>query len=117
MLNGSCLCGAVKYELSCTPIRVSHSHCKMCQKQHGAAFATYLTLPLNDRNYLSGEVLLLEYKSSNNVIRKFCSSCGSNIEWFQLSDPHNTAITLSTLDTEFKPSKIDNISRKVPSAG
>lgn len=109
MLKGSCLCGSVKYELRSTPIRTSHCHCKMCQKQHGAAFASYLTLPLNDRKYLSGEELIHEYKSSNNVIRKFCSVCGSNIEWFQQSDPQNTAITLSTLDTEFKPSKINNI--------
>lgn len=81
----------------------------MCQKQHGAAYATYLTLPVKNLRYLSGKEQLSEYKSSKNVIRKFCSICGSNIEWYQLNNSQNTAITLATLDTEFVPEEIDVI--------
>ena len=41
MLRGSCLCGTVRYEIRGPVGRVSHCHCAMCRKAHGAAFATY----------------------------------------------------------------------------
>ncbi|WP_455168458.1 GFA family protein [Alkalimarinus alittae] len=37
MLKGSCLCRQVQYEIKSMPRKVSHCHCRMCQKQHGAA--------------------------------------------------------------------------------
>jgi hypothetical protein len=49
MHKGSCLCGAVAYELISEPKAVTHCHFKMCQKQHGAAFATFDT-PFNPKN-------------------------------------------------------------------
>lgn len=43
--QGSCLCGAVTYQVS-TPLKaITHCHCKKCQKSHGAAFATYASAP------------------------------------------------------------------------
>ena len=37
-LRGSCLCGGVRFEITGPLMRSSHCHCRMCQKQHGAAF-------------------------------------------------------------------------------
>ena len=39
--DGSCLCGAVTWEVSGEPNTAYHCHCKICRKVHGAAFATY----------------------------------------------------------------------------
>ncbi len=58
MYLGSCLCGEVKYRLLSDSKKVTHCHCTMCQKQHGAAFATYASLPKADLVYLSGLSLL-----------------------------------------------------------
>lgn len=41
MLSGSCLCGAVSYEIDAPIESASHCHCSQCRKAHGAAFATY----------------------------------------------------------------------------
>lgn len=81
MHHGSCLCGAVTFRLLSEPKAATNCYCRMCQKQHGAAFATYASVPVGDLEYLSGEELLTSYHSSANVIRKFCAVCGSNIEW------------------------------------
>lgn len=110
MYEGSCLCGQIKYKISSEPQKVSHCHCTMCQKQHGAAFATYASVPKKDLIYLSGSHLLKEYTSSDTVKRKFCGECGSSIEWSGSRQyPHWVSIAISTLDTVYKPDTIIDI--------
>ena len=41
MLHGSCLCGAIRYEIDGPLGAAGHCHCTMCRKAHGAAFGTY----------------------------------------------------------------------------
>lgn len=108
--RGSCLCGTVSYLIQAKPKAVTHCHCRMCQKQHGAAFATYASVPRADFHYLSGEVLLASFASSGTVVRKFCSICGTNIEW-RSSDNFADWIsfTLTTLDTPFVPNTIRQV--------
>src|SRR5438094_273119 len=43
-LTGGCLCGAVRYEIEGKLRHITHCHCGMCRKAHGAAFATYASL-------------------------------------------------------------------------
>lgn len=110
MYKGSCLCGAVTFELSAEPKAVSHCYCKMCQKQHGAAFATYASIPKNKFSYLSGQKNLTIYNSSGNIIRKFCCLCGSNIEWSGSKKyPEWVSIAVATFDTPFSPVAIKEI--------
>ncbi len=107
---GSCLCGAVKYELLSEPKAVTHCHCHMCQKQHGAAFATYASLPKADLRYVSGQEVMVAYNSSGNILRKFCGICGSNIEWSGSKKfPDWASIAVATLDTPFLPKSIKNL--------
>ncbi|WP_229726189.1 GFA family protein [Oxalicibacterium faecigallinarum] len=109
-LQGSCLCGAVTYQISSRPKAVTHCHCTMCQKQHGAAFATYASVPKPDFRYLSGEDRLTSFRSSNRVTRKFCSVCGANIEWHGSSDyPDWVSFTLATLDMPFTSYKAKHV--------
>jgi len=82
----------------------------MCQKQHGAAFATYASVPIDDLLYIKGAHFLVSYNSSNNIMRKFCSKCGSSLEWSG-SEKYSewVSIALSTLDSEYKPKNIIDI--------
>lgn len=110
MYKGSCLCGAVCYELRSEPKAVAHCHCTMCQKQHGAAFATYASIPKSDVEYVSGQELLASYNSSGSIVRKFCRVCGSSIEWSGSEKyPDWISITVATLDTPFYPKSINEI--------
>ncbi len=110
MYEGSCLCSKVKYKMLSEPTKVSHCHCTMCQKQHGAAFATYASVPKNELVYTSGLECLAEYCSSSTIKRKFCKVCGSSIEWSGSSEyPDWASIAIATLDTPYKPKKIVEI--------
>lgn len=77
MYTGSCLCGAVRYEVAGPFDLMAHCHCSMCRKHHGAMFATFLTAPLAGFRWLAGEELVANYHSSENGHRPFCGRCGS----------------------------------------
>lgn len=107
MHKGSCLCGAVSFELTSDPKATTHCHCRMCQKQHGAAFATYASVARTDLKYTSGQETLVSYNSSKDIMRKFCGVCGSNIEWSGSDKyPDWVSVAVASLDTEFKPDNI-----------
>jgi hypothetical protein len=40
MLSGSCLCGAIRYEIDGKIGPVGHCHCVTCRKAQGGAFVT-----------------------------------------------------------------------------
>lgn len=109
MHQGSCLCGRVKYRIDCEPEVVGNCHCTMCQKQHGAAFATYVSVKRKFFEYIQGSDKLTSYNSSENINRKFCSACGSNIEWSgSKAYPDWVSVPLATFDTKFKPTKVQD---------
>ena len=102
MYRGSCLCGAVRYEIRGTIERTSKCWCTMCQKQHGAAFGPYANVAARDLVYLQGEEMLTRYVSSPGVERSFCRVCGSNLSWQSASSHDRIAITLGTFDTPYE---------------
>src|ERR1700744_5198681 len=75
--KGSCLCGTVQYELEGPFEVMSHCQCSMCRRHHGAAFATFVTVPLSGFRWVAGEAALSIYQSSAYGKRTFCNQCGS----------------------------------------
>jgi hypothetical protein len=105
--QGSCLCGAVTYEVSGPLKAVSHCHCVKCRKAHGAAFATYASAPRSAVSVSSSVEALRRFQSSAGVTRQFCSNCGSSLFW---SDSNGEfadwiSIAIGTLDTPFQAMK------------
>ena len=78
-INGSCLCGAVRYQVSGSLFGASNCHCSMCRKQHGAAFATYAQVNPDEFQWVSGEDVVSTYASSGEGSRCFCAKCGSTL--------------------------------------
>jgi hypothetical protein len=76
-VDGSCLCGTVRWRVSAQFARMSHCHCSMCRKAHAAPFATYAAVDADAFSYLQGEDALTVYESSPGFERPFCSRCGS----------------------------------------
>ncbi|WP_105023326.1 GFA family protein [Vibrio chagasii] len=58
MYGGSCLCGTVKVEITGDIKSATHCHCNMCQKTHGAAFATFAASRDEDFMIVQGGTLL-----------------------------------------------------------
>lgn len=79
MLKGSCLCGAIRYEVRGTPRLMYYCHCRMCRKATGTSFATNLLVREQDFVILSGREVLKAYRSSPDEFRHFCSACGSPV--------------------------------------
>jgi hypothetical protein len=81
ILNGSCLCGGVAYEVG-TPMRVVHNcHCTRCRKARAAAHTTNGFTPPDGLRFLRGKDLLQRYKVPDAKVfsHTFCCVCGSGM--------------------------------------
>ncbi len=113
MNKGSCLCGAVKFEVSGELAAGEMCHCNQCRKWAGHIFAS--TSPLLESLHIEGEENIKWYKSSEKVNRGFCFTCGSSLffdpidknkhQWFGISlgafdTSTNTKIALHSFTAE-----------------
>ena len=100
MIRGSCLCQAVRFEISGGLDRASHCHCSMCRKAHGAAFGSYVGVRRAALRWLSCEEMIVRYASSPDVTRTFCSRCGSTLQYIHRAQPERFALALGVLDDD-----------------
>jgi hypothetical protein len=77
MHKGSCLCGAVRFEVDGELPPPDACHCASCRKHSGHYFAS--TDVPRDRLRISGAEAIGWYQSSVKVRRGFCSVCGSSL--------------------------------------
>jgi hypothetical protein len=96
-VTGSCLCGAVRYEVDSPATQVDNCHCPMCRKQHGAAFATYAAYPKGDVRVVAGEDKVQTYRSGPQTERRFCRICGSSLFWLDTTG-ERIWVAVGTLD-------------------
>jgi hypothetical protein len=78
--RGSCLCGAVAYEITQPPRLARYCHCSRCRKQRAAAFAANLVAPAGGVRFRRGEAGLCSYKvpEARFFTHVFCGICGSS---------------------------------------
>lgn len=98
MPTGGCLCRAVRYEIDGNLRHITHCHCGMCQKTHGAAFATYAILSRRRFRLTKGAEKVSSYRSSQHVLREFCGTCGSRLFWIHDEYPDEISVALGTID-------------------
>lgn len=79
MHKGSCLCGAVGFEVAGPLPPADACHCSQCRKQSGHFWASANVQ--RDALTISGTDRLSWFQSSERVRRGFCSSCGSFLFW------------------------------------
>ncbi len=94
-LAGGCLCGAVRYGVSAPPLNVRICHCRLCQKATGQPFFARAIFP-RDAVTIQGETQA--FKSSEDLERRFCATCGTSLFAGRISAPERMAVTLATLD-------------------
>lgn len=103
--HGSCLCRAVSYCIDGPIKAVTHCHCSQCRKAHGAAFASYGSVPSAHLSVSDAEGAIRVFESSAGVSRSFCSTCGANLFWSNALGKFAdwVSVALGTLDTPFEP--------------
>ncbi|MGH6870844.1 MAG: GFA family protein [Rhizomicrobium sp.] len=75
MHRGSCLCGAVRFEVAAELPGPDACHCSICRKVSGHYWAS-TDVPKTSVK-IEGEDKLTWFRSSQKVRRGFCSVCGS----------------------------------------
>ncbi len=95
MHKGSCLCGAVKFEIRGDLSPPSSCHCTQCRKQSGH-FEASTDVP-RTALMLYGSEKLTWYFSSESVRRGFCSRCGSSLFWDPIKEDW-TAVSMGAFD-------------------
>ncbi|MHB1083401.1 MAG: GFA family protein [Thiobacillus sp.] len=100
-LTGSCLCGAVHYEVTGEPKMFYHCHCSRCRKSTGTGHATNLMLTNAQLVFTQGESHLKRHKvpEAERFTRQFCDQCGSPVARF-VPEIDAVVVPAGSLDSE-----------------
>jgi len=79
MHKGSCLCGAVRFEVSGELKPPDACHCTQCRKHSGHYFAS-TDVPRSALT-VHGAEHITWFQSSEKIRRGFCAICGSSLFW------------------------------------
>jgi hypothetical protein len=79
MHPGSCLCGAVRFEVTGDLPGPDTCHCVACRKSSGHTFTS--TDVKKTAIQVHGDEHVRWYASSDKVRRGFCDTCGSSLFW------------------------------------
>ena len=99
MHKGSCLCGAVTFEVEGSLSPVEACHCSQCRKWTGHILAS--TEVPRTALKINGSESVSWFQSSEKVRRGFCSSCGASLFFDPLDkEKHNwIGISMGVFDT------------------
>jgi hypothetical protein len=95
-LTGRCLCGAVLFAISGTPLRIVYCHCESCRRTTSSPATTYLIMQRADVRYTQGTPR--SYASSPGVRRSFCARCGSPLAYEADDRPDHIDLFACTLN-------------------
>jgi hypothetical protein len=78
-MHGSCLCGAVAFEVSGSLPKLYQCHCSLCRKQGGSTSNTATLVQTKNFRWLSGLPLISSFIKPTGFRSDFCSVCGANL--------------------------------------
>ena len=96
MIQGSCLCGGVKFQINQATGPFELCHCTRCRKATGSAFVAGVGVSREDFRLLQGSELIHTYEAPVREVpppyrTSFCSRCGSPLPdissasgWFEV---------------------------------
>lgn len=98
MIDGSCCCGAVKFQIAAKPSLMGTCHCSRCRKV-GASVLVFVKK--QDLKWLEGrdQVALYTPPAPYKYGRCFCKICGTSLGEI-LSEESTFPISANALDTE-----------------
>jgi hypothetical protein len=81
VVQGSCLCGDVAYEVTAAPMRMVNCHCSRCRRGRSAAHATNLFYGIDAFRWTRGEQQVADYQlpEAKYFGTAFCRRCGSEV--------------------------------------
>jgi hypothetical protein len=100
-LTGSCLCGAVTYEITGDARRFYHCHCSRCRKATGTGHASNLFFQPAALRWLTGRENVRAFKlpEAMRFTNQFCAVCGARLPR-QPQDTDTVIAPAGSLDAE-----------------
>jgi hypothetical protein len=77
MLQGSCLCGGIRFEIDEPVAGISQCHCSLCRKVSGTGHNTTIVVTAEQLRWLAGEDLVRTFARPSGYGVSFCAVCGS----------------------------------------
>ncbi len=96
MLEGGCLCGAVRYRITGKVPAANLCHCRSCRMATGAPVVGFADLAPGQFAWTRGEPTF--YASSPAVRRGFCPACGTSLTYESDDLPGEVHVLSATLD-------------------
>jgi hypothetical protein len=75
--KGHCHCGAVRYELTGSPLHVALCHCSDCRRSAGAPCVSWAMFQEESLTVTAGQPKTIN--SSGTAMRSFCPECGTGL--------------------------------------
>lgn len=106
-MQGGCLCGAIRYEVTAQPVAQGACHCRNCQYVSGGGPAYLMVLPRGGVRLIKGtpRACASEGENGHRVSRQFCAACGTPLFSDASGHPELLTVTAGSLDDPglFKP--------------
>jgi hypothetical protein len=96
LIEGGCLCGAVRYRAWGNGYGITHCHCRTCRRASGAPFVTWAGFDADKFSFIKGQPAT--YASSSHVVRTFCNRCGTALTYRRSDVPDSIDVTLGSMD-------------------
>lgn len=100
-LEGTCLCGAVRFEVTEPFSTVSQCHCENCKRISGGYGTVSGRVPTSAIGVLEGHELLRSYTPEGGSAKTFCSVCGSNLFGAGWPESEATSVRLSAFGLDY----------------
>lgn len=97
-LQGGCLCGAVRFEISAPLLSAGYCHCTRCQRRTGTGSSANGRVPQAGFRLLQGAQELRSYQPPDGKAKLFCATCGSALFSGDPFSDEQVAVRLGTLD-------------------
>ena len=101
-LQGSCLCGGVRFEVAEAPDRLRYCHCESCKKLSGGAATVNVRMPSAAIHILAGKDLIQTYQPPQGSAKTFCLACGSNLFGGGWPESEIASVRATALDDPFE---------------
>jgi hypothetical protein len=110
-VEGGCICGAVRYRLSASPLGIYNCHCKDCQRSAGSAFSSSMVVRREEFTIIAGETLVYDKRAdSGNLVRQHsCPVCHTRLYNIPLANPAIYVVRPGTLDDSSWAQPVGNI--------
>jgi hypothetical protein len=102
-ITGRCFCGTITFSAGPALYAATLCHCASCRRASGAHAVGWVTVAAARFEFARGKPRV--YRSSRDVTRTFCETCGSPLTYQHGQRPGEIDITIGTLDApgDFAP--------------